>query len=238
MPPDSLQSGVLDEDGAAPVGPDIAKDSNKIKAEPGPLLVGSKYCMLAVVLRPSGPGLSPSMVSTIWLRIGCVSDPERRARLERKWEAGECFRERSAVLCCWYLLVHEAMLARCKDLTRDTLTDWAFGKDAAFVLQLVLYAVCSCMSQLCVSHAEQEYSRTRNITLCGVKLCFVDRARTKSTMRKTRRGCADVCRTMRSTSVEFRESTFLLKERSVRFHVTVEAGARVAYEVWKLGLSA
>ena len=72
------------------------------------------------------------------------------------------------------------MLARCKDLTRDTLTDWAFVKDAAFVLQLVLHAVCSCMSQLCVSHVEQEYNGTRDIFLCGAKFCFVDRARTKN----------------------------------------------------------
>ena len=49
MPPDCIKSGVLDEDGAAPVGLDIAKDSNKIMAEPGTLLAGSKYCMLAVV---------------------------------------------------------------------------------------------------------------------------------------------------------------------------------------------
>ena len=49
VPPDCIKSGVLDEDGAAPVGLDMAKDSSKIVAEPGTLLMDSKYCMLAVM---------------------------------------------------------------------------------------------------------------------------------------------------------------------------------------------
>eukprot|EP00439_Symbiodinium_sp_Y106_P045252 s984_g5.t1 len=67
------------------------------------------------------------------------------------------------------LYAREAMLEECKKVTRESLTDWAFGKDFAFMLQLVLSAVCSCMNQLCVTHVAQEYNGTRNIFLCGVK---------------------------------------------------------------------
>ena len=107
IPPDCIKSGILDENGTAPVGLDLCKDSNKIMSEPGKFRCLWKVSITGLLLRatilvdrwlrPCGTGLSPSMVWAIWLRIGCVFDPVRRGRLAAKWKARECSRERSGV---------------------------------------------------------------------------------------------------------------------------------------------
>ena len=98
MPPDCIKSGVFDSNDVALDGLDIGKDSSKIMAEPGPCWIGSNHFTCASRceerrtlngsgLRAADTGLTPSLVSAIWLRIACVADAEHRQRFNAQFEA-------------------------------------------------------------------------------------------------------------------------------------------------------
>ena len=70
----------------------------------------------------------------VLLNIACVTNKVTRQALLAKWEVGVCIREHLAHTCCpcvSFFRVLQGMLAACKNLTFDTLRDWAFGQDAA-----------------------------------------------------------------------------------------------------------
>ena len=79
----------------------------------------------------------------------------------------------------------------CKKVTRESLTEWAFGQDLALTLQPVLSAVRLRMCQLGVTHVALQ---------CDFGLCVIE-ARTAIRMRKTSNGRGAACRTMRSSTV-------------------------------------
>ena len=144
MPPDCIKSGVLDDDEAAPT-------CAKIRTESWPSQAHSRFTTIPACIRcgdrsfypgqwPRCVGLTPSLVAAIWLHVACVADPARRQRLKAKWEAGECVREHIAVSCCLLLLASQGMLKARKKFTRDTLTNWAFGKDTVYVVWIVFHA--------------------------------------------------------------------------------------------------